>query len=235
MVGQLMYASAKGRGRAERVALGPLAALRWTVYAPEGMARWRLARRLRRGEQALAAAGVGRVVLGAEFPWRDRLELLRPVDVLPFWREAADVLALGALAAEGIDPRRGRVALSAPRLCGELVGAAQRLCPQVRGLLIDAPGGGEYAQGLQRRFGLPVTPASAGADATVAFGPAGGRWGRSVELYEGGAPSGLRLEAAGLELPADCADQVLALLWERGEVKREQLCAQLIDKPAAAL
>ena len=191
MVGQLMYAPAKGRGRAERVALGPLAALRWTVYAPEGMARWRLARRLRRGERALAA--------------------------------------------EGVDPRRGRVALSAPRLCGELVGAAQRLCPQVRGLLIDAPGGGEYAQGLQRRFGLPVTPASAGADATVAFGPAGGRWGRCVELYEGGTLNGLSLAAEGMELPADCGEQVLALLWERGEVKREQLCAQLIDKPAAAL
>lgn len=235
MVGQLICVPAKGRGRVERVALGPLAALRWTVYAPEGLARWRLARRLRRGERALAAAGVGRVVLGEDFPWRDRLELLRPVDVLPFWREAADVLALGALAAAGVEPRRGRVALSAPRLCGELMAAAERLCPQVRGLLIDAPGGEEYARCLQAKFGLPVSPAAAGADATVAFGPVGGRWGRSVELYEGGAPGGLRLEAAGMELPPDCAEQVLALLWERGEVKRERLCAQLIDNPSGAL
>lgn len=223
MVGQLICVPAKGRGRVERAALGPLAVLRWTVYAPEGLAPWRLARRLRRGERALAAAGAGRVVLGEEFPWRDRLELLRPVDVAPFWREAADVLALGALGAAGVEPRRGRVALSAPRLCPELTATAERLCPQVRGLLIDAPGGEEYARYLQAQFGLPVSPPSAGADATVAFGPGGGRWGRGVELYEGGSLGGLTLRAEGMDLPPDCADQVLALLWERGEVRREAL------------
>ncbi len=231
MVGELVWSTAKGRGRAERVALGPLTALRWTVHAPEGMARWRAERRLRRAERALVAAGVGRVVLRPDFPCRELLRVLRPVDVLPFWREAADVLALGALAAQGVEPRRGRVALSAPRLCPELIGAARRLCPQVRGLLIDAPGGGEYARRLQKEFGLPVTPPAAGADATVALGPGGGRWGRSVELYGAGSLGGLRLKAEGIDLPADCADQVLALLWERGELKRGTLCARLIDRP----
>ncbi len=223
MVGELVWSVAKGRGRAERVALGPLTALRWTVHAPEGMARWRTERRLRRAERALVAAGVGRVVLRPDFPCRELLRVLRPVDVLPFWREAADVLALGALAAQGVEPRRGRVALSAPRLCPELIGAGRRLCPQVRGLLIDAPGGEEYARYLQAKFGLPVSPPSAGADATVAFGPGGGRWGRGVELYEGGSLGGLTLRAEGMDLPPDCADQVLALLWERGEVRREAL------------
>ena len=171
------------------------------------------------------------MVLRPDFPCRELLRVLRPVDVLPFWREAADVLALGALAAQGVEPRRGRVALSAPRLCPELIGAARRLCPQVRGLLIDAPGGGEYARRLQKEFGLPVTPPAAGADATVALGPGGGRWGRSVELYGAGSLGGLRLKAEGIDLPADCADQVLALLWERGELKRGTLCARLIDRP----
>lgn len=223
MVGRLVLAGGKGRFRLVEDRLGPLEAVRAAVYAPEGLAPWRLWRRLRRAERALVQAGAGRVVLGADFPYRDRLALLRPVDVLPLRRGCADVLALGALAAEGVPPRRGRVALSAPRLCPELERAAERLCPQVRGLLIDAPGGGEYARYLQARFGLPVTPPAAGADVTAAFGPGGGRWGRCLELHGAVDLGGLTVGAAGLELPEDCADQVLALLWEQGLVKREGL------------
>ena len=224
-----MWEPSKGRGHLETVELGPLKALGWTVYAPPGLSERRLERRLRRGERALARAGVGRVILPRDFPWTDGLGILRPVDVFPFWRGAADVLALGALDAEKIPRNRGTVALSAPRLCPELEGAAQRLCPQVRGLLIDAPGGLDFARYLQAKYGLPVTPSSAGADVTVAFGEGGGRWGRSVELYPGGSMGGLALEAPELELPGEYAGQVLALLWERGEVRREELCVRPVD------
>ena len=223
MVGRLVLAGKKGRVRLEEEMLGPLPALRAAVWLPEGPADWWGRRRLRRAERALVRAGVRRVVLGESFPYGNRLTALRPVDVLPLRRGCADALALGALAAGGIPPNRGRAALSAPRLCPELERAAERLCPLVRGLLIDAPGGEDYARYLQARFGLPVTPPSAGADVTVAFGPVGGRWGRRVELYEGGSLGGLSLAAEGIELPPDCADQVLALLWERGEVGRGKL------------
>lgn len=226
MVGELRCLRGKGRGRAERAALGPLEVVRWTVYAPEGLAPWRLERRIRRAERALARMGVGRVLVRPDFPHRERLALLRPVDPMPMLRECADVLALGALQVEGVPPARGRVALSAPRLCPELTAAAQRLCPQVRGLAIDAPGGADYARYLQAKFGLPVSPLSAGADVTVAFGSAGGRWGRCVELYGGGMLGGLSLRADGVELPGWCASQVLALLWERGELKPEQLAVR---------
>lgn len=229
MVGLLRWEPSKGRGRLETVELGPLKALGWTVFARPGLSGRRLERRLRRGERALARAGVGRVILPRDFPWGDKLQMLRPVEVLPFWRGAADVLALGALDAEKIPRNRGTVALSAPRLCSELEAAAQRLCPQVRGLLIDAPGGLDYARYLQAKYGLPVTPLSAGAEVTVAFAEGGGRWGRSVELYPGGSMGGLALKAEGVDLPADCADQVLALLWERGEVRREELCVRPVD------
>ena len=139
------------------------------------------------------------------------------------WRGAADVLALGALDAEGIPRRRGRVALAASRLCPELEYAAERLCPLVRGLLIDAPGGEDYARYLQAKFGLPVTPPAAGADVTVAFGPNGGRWGRRLELHGTADLGGLTAAVEGVELPEDCWDQVLALLWEQGAVKPEKL------------
>ena len=225
MVGWLALGSRRGRFRLEKDRLGPLEVVRAVVYAPEGLASWRLSWRLRRAERALVQAGAGRVVLDGGFPYKNRLALLRPVDPTPFWRGCADVLALGALEAEGVDRRRGCVALSAPRLCPELEGAAERLCPQVRRLLIDAPEGADYARYLQQKFGLPVTPLPAGADVTAAFGPDGGRWGRCVELYEGGSLGGLALEAEGVELPPDCGEQVLALLWERGEVRREQINA----------
>ena len=223
MVGELVCLREKGRGRPERVRLGALEAVRWTVYAPEGLSERRLERRLRQAERGLCAANVGRVVLRDGFPYGDRLRRLRPVDPLPLWRETADLLALGALDAEGIPYNRGRVALSAPRMCAELERAAQRLCPLVRGLLIDAPGGEDYARYLQVKFGLPVTPLAAGAEVTAAFGPGGGRWGRTLELHGQVELSGLTVTAEGLELTEDCRDQVLALLWELGKVTREQL------------
>lgn len=230
MIGQLMWSPEKGRGRAETVRLGSLEALRWTVHARPGLAAWRLDWRLRKAERALVRAGVGRVILGVGFPYGGRLTWLRPVDPIPMLRACADVLALGALAAEGVDGRRGRVALSAPRLCPELEGTAERLCPRVRGLVIDVPGGADYARYLQAKFGLPVSPPAAGADVTAAFAPGGGRWGRSVELYEGGCLGGLALAAAGVELPGDCGEQVLAILWEQGRVKRGQMCCRQVDK-----
>ena len=235
MVGQLVLERGKGHPRLERGLLGPLSVLRAVVYEPDGLAPWRLQRRLRKAERALARAGAARVVLGADFPYGGRLTLLRPVDPLPMRRACADVLALGALGAEGIDPRRGRVALSAPRLCPELTGAAERLCPRVRGLLIDAPGGEDYARYLQAKFGLPVSPVTAGADVTAAFGPVGGRWGRCVELYEGGTLNGLELRAEGVELPPDCGEQVLALLWERGSLAWNKIHCLSIDTPALPL
>ena len=230
MVGELICLRQRGRGRGSPSALGPLPAVRWTVYAPEGLSPRRLARRLYRAERGLAAAGVGRVVLRHGFPYGDRLRLLRPVDPLPLWRGLADVLALGALELEGVPPSRGRIALSAPRLCPEREGAAERLCPRVKGLVIDAPGGGDYARYLQAKFGLPVGPPAAGADVTAAFAPGGGRWGRSVELYEGGSLGGLALAAEGVELPGGCGEQVLAILWEQGRVKRGQMCCGQVDR-----
>lgn len=220
MTGQLVHIREKGRGGPEQAALGPVAVLRMAVYEPQGLSGRRLERRLYRAERTLARAGVSRVVLAPDFPYTERLELLRPVDALPLRQAMADVWAMGALELEGVEPRRGRVALSAPRLCPELMAAAERLCPRVRGLTIDAPGGEEFARWLHGRFGLPVAPPGAGADVTLAFGPGGGRWGRTVELYRGGTLGGLELSAPELELPTGLEEQLLALLWERGSLER---------------
>lgn len=229
MTGQLTHIPAKGRGTPERGRLGPVEVLRLAVYAPPGLSPGRLDRRLARAERALLRAGASRVLLGPDFPYGGRLRVLRPVDPLPLYRAVGEVWALGALAAEGVEPRRGRVALSAPRLCPELMSAAERLCPLVRGLVVAAPGGEEFARWLQSRWGLPVSPPAAGADATLAFGPAGPRWGRTVELCRDGDLGGLSLRAEGLELPAGYEAQLLALLWERGALDRRALSAEETD------
>ena len=225
MVGQIVYRREKGRGKPEFVELGRMMVLRWTLYEPSGLSRWRLERRLRRAEGTLLKAGAGRVLLPEGFPYASMLRTLKPVDPLPFWRAIADRLALRALERAGVTPRKGRAALSAPRLCTELRQTAERLCPQVKGLVIDVPGvGQDYARWLHLRYGLPVSPPSAGAEVTVAFGPGGGRWGTALELY-GARPdlAGLTVSAPGADLPEDCAVQMLALLWEQGAVEREGL------------
>lgn len=225
MIGQIEYVRGKGRGKPGFAEAGGLAILRCTLYEPPGLPRWRLERRLRKIERALVRAGARRVLLPEGFPYRDLLRELRPVDPLPFWRAIADLLALRALERAGIRSERGRVALSAPRLCPELRQTAERLCTQVRGLVIDVPGvGADYARWLHLRFGLPVTPASAGANVTIAFGPGGRRWGTVLELY-GQRPdlAGATVNIPGAELPGDCKGQVLALLWEQGTLDRTTL------------
>ncbi len=59
MVGRLVLVREKGRFRAEEGMLGPLKVLKAMVFEPEGLAPWRLRRRLRRAERFLVRAGPG--------------------------------------------------------------------------------------------------------------------------------------------------------------------------------
>ena len=146
------------------------------------------------------------------------------MDALPFYRAVADLLALGALETAGLRPEQASVALSGPRLCPELRAAAERLYPQVRGLVINVPGeGAAYAAWLHRRYGLPVCPPER-ADVTVAFGPGGVHRGVALDLYEEGRNlAGMTVTAPELALPGECEEQLLAALWEQGGLKREKL------------
>lgn len=224
MLGWLGYVQGKGGVSVapERVAGMPL--LRGTLYEPEGLSPWRRERRLRKLKRLLAGERVKRLIIPAGFPYEDFFSDLGRVDALPFYRSIADMLALERLRLCGMEPKQAVIALSAPRLYPELTAAAMRLCPQVRGLLIDVPGEGErYAAWLHRAYGLPIgTPAH--ADVTVAFAPGSGRWGRVLLLSEERVSlAGLRVSAPSLELPRDCEQQLLAALWEQGLLGREAL------------
>lgn len=226
MVGRIIYRREKGKSGLALEYIGPLSVMTATLWEPEGLSPRRLERRLARVERTLARQGIGRVALPDGFPYGGRLKRLRPVETLPFYRAVADMLALGALDRAGVPRSAGRIALSAPWLCPELAGAAERLCAQVRELVIDVPAEGEdYACLLHERYGLPVMPREAPADVTAAFGPGGGAArGITLRLYGAEAElDGLEVTAPGLELPRDCTRPLLALLWEAGCIDRAGL------------
>lgn len=224
MVGCIRHIREKGRGAVSLSYLGPLTVVTAELREPEGLSARRLERRLRRLEGTLCGQGAGRVVLPLDFPYADKLHRLRPVEILPFYRAAADVLALGWLNTHGIPPEQGRVALAGPWLCPELRGAAERLCSQVRELAIRVPEEGEwYARQLHGQYGLPETPPGINPDVTLAFGPVGGMSGPVITLYGQPDLCGLELSAPGLTLPPGCEQPFLALLWEAGALERKSL------------
>ena len=224
MVGRILVSRQRGRGSLEVEDLGGLRVLTGVVHLPPGLSPRRRHRRLERLERQMWKAGVGRVILPEGQVLTEGLSRLRPVDVLPFYRGVADVLALGVLDGLGVEREQGRVVLSAPWLRPELRLAAQRLCLQIRAVGIHVPGeGARFAQWMQRQYGLPVIPPEAPAHVTVDFGQKALRRGKVLGLYEPPDLGGWKVRAKGLELPEDCEQTVLALLWEIGVVRREEL------------
>lgn len=221
MLGRIEYIQGKGRQQPALEEVCGIACAKGTLFEPEGLRPWRVRRRLQKLRRFFLDQGVRRVLFPGGFPYRSAFFEFGQVDPMPFYRGAADLLVLGSLRVRGIEPGRAVAALSAPRLCPELTAAAERLCPQVRGLLIDVPGDGErYAAWLHRQYGLPVASHTR-ADVTAAFGPGGGRWGSVLHLY--GARASLaevEITVPGIDLPADCGEQVMAALWELGRLDR---------------
>lgn len=227
MIGCIRLVNKKGRGEVRLDYIGPLTVMTAELSVWEGLPSKRLTRHLRRLERTLCRRGIGRVILPEGFPYAERLERLRPVEPLPFYRGMADVLALGWLEGHGILPGEGRVALAAPWLCPELCGAAERLCRQVRELVIVVPTEGEcYAGQLHRQFGLPILPPTAETDVTVAFGQVEGLDGKTIRLY-GEQPDlvGMELTAPGVEMLEGCSQPLLTLLWEAGALDRSGIRA----------
>ena len=222
MVGRIIYRCEKGRERSFRENLFGLPVLNLFLFDLPGSSKKRLERRLEKIELTCYKERVKRVLLPERFPYTQRLSWLQPVSTVTFYRAVADVLVIKLLERKGISPPQSRVALSAPRACPELLHTARSLCRSVREIRIDIPGeeGERVAQELQRQFGVPVVPPDVPADVTLSFGGETG----DLQLWEEKANlSGLRLRAHGMDIPDEVEQQVLALLWERGRLKRDEL------------
>ena len=206
-----------------------LRCLRVSVPVRPGLREDRRKRRAEQGAAALYRAGVRRALTAEDFPDWPALEGqgLRSVDPEPFCQAIAVPLALAALRRAGILRVRATVALSGPRVSRPLFAAAERLCPQVRHLVVDVPGEGEeLAAWLREEYGAAVLrPGGAAPDVTLAFGPGGEERGRVLRLY-GPAPglAGLRPIPEEGGLPPDLAPlPLLSLLWECGRLTEGQI------------
>ena len=224
MLGAMERRQGKGRAAVEAVELAGLKLAWAAVWVPEGADARRRERQERRGWRLLRRAGVSQVILPGDWDGEAPAGFAR-VETLPFYRAHADLLALGALARQGILPERACVRLAGPRLSPELRCAAVLLCPRVRRLAIDVPGAGEdYARWLHMRYGLPVEPVGR-ADAAVRFGPSSTpAQHEEICLAESGVDlAGLRLCTPGLALPEGYGEGLRAALWQRGLLGREAL------------
>ena len=180
---------------------------------------------VRRAARALKKRGVRRALTPPDFRDWDILEGqgLRPVETGDLCRALAPDIALAILEGMGLPPERGVVVLRGERVTRSLRLAALALCPRVKGLLVDAPAGGEALRGeLRREYGIPALEDGPGRRAQVAlhFAPAAGRGERLADL-SGPSPvlEGLSFTLDGQELPGDCEPlPLLAALWETGRL-----------------
>ena len=220
MVGWIQYKSERGRSHPQTEVISGITVLALPFYEPDGLGQKKLKRRIRKLEQSFRRAEISRVIVPEQYPYRDCLTLVRPVDPMPLYRAVADLLVLDILKRRGISPGEARVALAGPRLCPELCAAAERLCRNVRELRIDVPGeeAGDFMRHLRYEFGVPVVPRTVAVDATAAFE----KCGEAADLQLWG-DCRIRLRSEGIELPEKIEQSVLALLWEQGRVKREKL------------
>ena len=216
MLGQLVVTSG-GRGKAAAGRLYGIPVLR-AEADPEGF--WG-ERRLRRAGRGLRRGGAVRVLAPAQL--LDRLAGfgLCPVNPEQFVRAQGVALALAALERRGLIPGQATVALRGTRADRDMARTAAALCPLVRGLVIDAPRGGEeLALWLRREFGVPVLPEGERGEVALSFQegcPVPEE--ASLELW-GPRPrlAGLRLSAPELE-EADRENlPLLAALWEGGRL-----------------
>ena len=169
-------------------------------------------RRLNRGVRLLRQRRVTRVLTPAGFDgWPALYERgLRAVDTAPLRCALVPAWVRASLEVKGVRPENAVLCLHGNRESPEMARSALALCPLVRGLVIDAPGGALAAR-LQREFGLPILPArSARAHLALTFDPSPNLTGKFT------------LQAARLPEGFDSLP-LLAALWESGRVKTEDI------------
>ena len=231
MLGALSFAG-RGRGKAVPVSLYGLPVLRAEVDPSGFWAR----RRLRRAGWELKKGGAGRLLVPGGFgDWPLLSGMgLRPVETEPFVQAQSAPLALESLERLGLAPDRATVALRGRRVDRAVRQTAVELCPVVRNLVVDVPGGGrELAEWLRREFGVPVLPRQEPGQVGLQFHP-GSEGGDRVSLgLYGPAPQlgGLMLSAPELA-EEDREDlPLLAALWEGGRLGPEDI--KILDRTGA--
>ena len=226
MIGHILYGSPALWTRLERERVLGLPLLR--ALAPGGGAG-----AVRRAARALRRRGIRRALAPPGFPDWAALEAqgVRPVETGELCRALAPAIALAGLEGLGIPRWEGVVALRGERATRALRQAALALCPQVKGVVVDVPAGGEaLRRELRREHGLPALEDGPGRRAHLAlhFSPAAGR-GEPVADLAGADPAleGFSFALEGAELPGGLAPlPLLSALWESGRLGLERVAVE---------
>ena len=142
------------------------------VSLPARISRWSAAR-------ILARENIREAVFLTLTP-RERRAFERrgivPIPCATLYRATAEAIVRRVMAQRGLEPRRATLAFVAEELTPEFRRMVERLCGEVRYVLLRVPGAEELARQLQQRDGVAARPwqssAAPRADLCVAFGSA---------------------------------------------------------------
>ena len=171
-------------------------------------------RAVKKGAELLFRNGVRCVLTPPDFPWWPDLVRsgLRPVET----RKLRCMLALAWVQAQldgrNIPRDRAVLCLKGERYDPVLEPLARVLCPLVRRMVFDVPGGEAAANRLRREMGMPILPSDFNEVQLT------------LQLEEGPVLTGAEITLPGRELPADCDSiPLIAVLWETGRIKLEEI------------
>ena len=172
---------------------------------------------MKRGARLLYRNRVRRVLTPPEFLWWPILgEIgLQPVETAQLRSALAPAWVQEKLKVHHVSPEAAVLCLKGERLEAEMERVARELCPKVRNLVIDAPGGRLLAERLRREYGMPVLP---------------GRWPAAhlTLTFDGGPVFPGVQYAVDIDLPEDCeCDALLAALWEAGRISLGEITLKL--------
>lgn len=187
-----------------------------TVELPQNSRK--LKREITRGAELLRKNRVVRVLTPAEFPWWPILVCagLRPVETRMLRCMLAPIWVAAQLKRRDIPRERAILCLKGERSEPALEQLSRELCPLVRSLVFDVPGGDEAASRLRREMGMPVLP----SDFTEVD--------LTMRLDRGPVLAGAEITLQGRELPAGCDGvSLIGALWENGRIKSEEIALKL--------
>ena len=213
MLGQIRWGSGRKIGLQCEQILGLSVLtleLPWSSRRPE--------RVVRKGAVLLHSRRVRCVLTPPEFPWWPVLMQsgLRPVDTGPLRCKLVPAWVAAQLGQRSIPRETAVVRLKGERNEPTLEGIARELCPLVRSLVLDLPGGERAANRLRRELGIPVLPRGFdGAHLTL-------------RLQDGPVLEGAEITLLDRNLPTDCDRlSLLAVLWETGRINDQEITLKL--------
>ena len=203
----------RGSGRRVESAVEQIHALSVLTIGLPPLSR-RPERALKKGIDLLCREGVKRVLTPSDFPWWSELVRsgLRPVETGLLRCALAPVWVEMQMKRRNIPRAEVVLRLKGERYDPMLEPLARALCPLVRRMVFDVPGGEVAANRLRRETGMPVLP----VDFTETH--------LTLRLCDGPVLTGVEITLPGRKLPTDCDTAALiSVLWETGRIKLEEI------------